>query len=61
MKARIATLAAALCVGITTVAAAQGTEPQQVRAKDAVAAEWAECSSGHHLDGCAERSGQDDS
>ena len=30
MKAiRIATLAAALCVGITTVAAAQGTEPSQ--------------------------------
>ena len=30
MKAiRIATLAAALCVGITTAAAAQGTEPQQ--------------------------------
>jgi Spy/CpxP family protein refolding chaperone len=30
MKAiRIATLAAALCVGITTVAAAQGTEPPQ--------------------------------
>jgi Spy/CpxP family protein refolding chaperone len=32
MKAiRIATLAAALCVGMTTVAAAQSTEPQQGR------------------------------
>ena len=30
---RIAALAAALCVGLTTVAAAQGTEPQQGRSE----------------------------
>lgn len=37
---RIATLAAALCVGMTTVAAAQGTQPQQGQGRGGRMSEW---------------------
>jgi len=57
---RIATLAAALCVGITSAAAAQGTEPpQQGQGENAP---WRRngriASQGHQSDGCAEGAGQ---
>ena len=37
---RIATLAAVLCVGMTTVAAAQGTQPQQGQGRGGRMSEW---------------------
>ena len=37
---RIATLAAALCVGMTTVAAAQGAQPQQGQGRGGRMGEW---------------------